>query len=221
LSPRFWKGENMSREKPIRPRKKPVQKRAVETVEVIYEAASQVFSSRGYAGTTTDRIAKRAGISIGSLYQYFPNKQSIAAGLVERHAQEGRKRIEAVLNRGMENEIPIKDLLRQLIEVFVKSHEKDPNLFRVLMDEVPHSDKIGHDIRQLMEYYTGITESFIRGYSPVQVKNPTVAAHLVTMTIQALVHWYICYHYEELDREAFIEETTLLLQRYISPEGAV
>ena len=86
----------MKQEKHSKPRKIPVQKRAIETVEAIYEAAAQVFSDMGYARTTTDRIAERAGVSIGSLYQYFPNKKSIAEGLMARHVRESQPKIEAI-----------------------------------------------------------------------------------------------------------------------------
>ncbi len=78
----------MSGEKSVTPRKPPIQKRSRETVEVILEAATQVFIQMRYSAGTTNRIAERAGVSIGSLYQYFPNKDAIPASLAERHLTE-------------------------------------------------------------------------------------------------------------------------------------
>ncbi|MGK9273306.1 TetR/AcrR family transcriptional regulator [Williamsia muralis] len=70
-----------------RARKTPVQDRSRFMVDVILEAATRVFDSEGAAGTT-NRIADVAGVSIGSLYQYFPNKHAIMAALAWRHLDE-------------------------------------------------------------------------------------------------------------------------------------
>ncbi len=64
------------------PRKEPQQRRSRVTYDAILEAAAQILIERGYAATTTNHIARRAGISIGSLYQYFPSKEAIAVYLV-------------------------------------------------------------------------------------------------------------------------------------------
>lgn len=71
----------MSENNNRRPRKKPTQERAKATVDAIYEAALQLFVVDNYSAVTTDKIAERAGVSIGTLYQYFPNKESILVGL--------------------------------------------------------------------------------------------------------------------------------------------
>jgi AcrR family transcriptional regulator len=71
-----------------RPRKTPVQARAKVTWNVILDAAAQVLLKRGYEKATTDRIAERAGVSIGSVFEYFPNKESIFAALMLRWNEE-------------------------------------------------------------------------------------------------------------------------------------
>lgn len=69
---------------PPKPRKSPTQRRSVDTVETILEAAVRILRRDGYAGLTTRRVAAVAGVSVGSLYQYFPNRQAIVADLVRR-----------------------------------------------------------------------------------------------------------------------------------------
>lgn len=69
---------------PPKPRKSPTQRRSVDTVETIMEAAVRILRRDGYAGLTTRRVAEVAGVSVGSLYQYFPNRQAIVADLVRR-----------------------------------------------------------------------------------------------------------------------------------------
>jgi AcrR family transcriptional regulator len=67
-----------------RPRKIPRQARSLATVEVILDAAALLLVDEGYEQATTNRIAERAGVSIGSLYQYFPNRESVVAAVAHR-----------------------------------------------------------------------------------------------------------------------------------------
>ena len=69
----------------LQPRKKPVQARSAVTVDAIFEAVIQVLLVHGFAGLTTTRVAERAGVSVGTLYQYFPNKRALVAAVIERH----------------------------------------------------------------------------------------------------------------------------------------
>lgn len=65
----------------VRQRKQPVQERSRATVEAVLEATLQVLLREGLAGLTTTRVAERAGVSVGTLYQYFPDKQSLVMAL--------------------------------------------------------------------------------------------------------------------------------------------
>lgn len=69
---------------PLEPRKTPAQSRAVETVAAVLEAAARILEEQGFAGYTTNAVARRAGVSIGSLYQYFPGKDALTVALIER-----------------------------------------------------------------------------------------------------------------------------------------
>ena len=80
------------------PRKTPVQARATVTVEAISEATVQVLLSRGTQRLTTTRVADRAGVSVGTLYQYFPNKQSLLFAVLEDHLERVTKEVEEALN---------------------------------------------------------------------------------------------------------------------------
>jgi AcrR family transcriptional regulator len=75
---------------PLRPRKTPRQPRSAETVASILEAAAQVLETEGLEGFNTNAVARRAGISIGSLYQYFPGKDALTIALMRREAEHFR-----------------------------------------------------------------------------------------------------------------------------------
>lgn len=121
----------------LSPRKQPRQERARETVEAILEAAAQVFERHGYAAGTTNRIAERAGISIGSLYQYFPGKDAILLAIVERHVDEGARAMTPLLDGLLAEAPPLRDGLRRVVEAMVALHRDRPALHRVLFEEAP------------------------------------------------------------------------------------
>jgi AcrR family transcriptional regulator len=77
-----------SRAESLSPRKKPQQRRSRVTIDTIFEATIQVLLANGLDGVTTIQIAERAGVSVGSLYQYFPNKRALMAAVVKRHIGE-------------------------------------------------------------------------------------------------------------------------------------
>lgn len=70
------------------PRKQPRQDRSRATVEAVLTATSQVLVARGYAGLTTTEVARVAGVSVGSLYQYFPNKEAAVLAVLERYLDD-------------------------------------------------------------------------------------------------------------------------------------
>jgi AcrR family transcriptional regulator len=102
---------------PIRPRKAPVQSRSKRTLEWVLEGAARVFRSEGF-GATTNRIAEAAGVSIGTLYDYFPNKQALLVALAERHVTEAEREVDAALHA----QLPTPALLAALQRAVVASH---------------------------------------------------------------------------------------------------
>ena len=71
---------------PVEPRKRPEQPRSRATVEMIVEGAASILEERGFEGYNTNAIARRAGVSVGSIYQYFSDKDSITAAVIRREA---------------------------------------------------------------------------------------------------------------------------------------
>jgi AcrR family transcriptional regulator len=120
------------------PRKRPGQVRSQHTVDVILEATARVLAERGYAGTNTNLIAARAGVSVGSIYQYFPNKDALIIALHERHAAQMCAIIEGVLGsahpRGLSGHI------EAVVRALLAAHRLEPALHKVLEKEFPFFD---------------------------------------------------------------------------------
>jgi AcrR family transcriptional regulator len=128
------------------PRRRPRQARAQATVDAIIQATARVLVEDGYDRASTNRIAQAAGVSIGSLYQYFPSKEALVAALVEAHLD----RMMEVVSRKLEN-APPEDMRRSaeaLVGALIAAYRVDPKLHHVLCQEVP---KIG-DLRRIYEF---------------------------------------------------------------------
>jgi AcrR family transcriptional regulator len=99
------------------PRKTPIQARSTVTVGAISEATVQVLLSHGAERLTTTRVAQRAGVSVGTLYQYYPNKQSLLFAVLENHLNSVMARVEAVCESASHK--PLAEMIREMVEAFV------------------------------------------------------------------------------------------------------
>ncbi|MFZ0523605.1 MAG: TetR/AcrR family transcriptional regulator [Candidatus Acidiferrales bacterium] len=118
------------------PRKTPIQARSTVTVESICEATIQVLLSHGLERLTTTRVAERAGVSVGTLYQYYPNKQSLLFAVVENHLNRVTARVEAACESACHQ--PLAEMIKEMVEAFVEAKLERPDisvaLYRVAGD---------------------------------------------------------------------------------------
>ncbi len=106
------------RQIPLEPRKTPVQARSTVTVEAIYEATFQVLLAvGGPERLTTTRVAERAGVSVGTLYQYFPNKQSLLFSVLEKHLDRVVSAVELACRRNHGQQVST--MIESVVEAFV------------------------------------------------------------------------------------------------------
>jgi AcrR family transcriptional regulator len=111
---------------PRNPRKTPRQRRAIETHAAILTAAAHILVERGVSGFTTNHVARRAGVPIGSIYQYFPNKEAILLALLHRQLERARATRPALLDAGPE--LPLRDRLAATIRWHFALVREDPAL---------------------------------------------------------------------------------------------
>ena len=203
----------MPRRRPTTARRRPSQARSRVTVEAILDAAARVLEERGYAAGTTNRIAERAGVSIGSLYEYFPNKDAIVVALAERELDAEREEILRVLETARASE-SLGLLLRRFVEAIVDFHARSPALHRILFDEAAHPPETHACVLRFEESLAHTLEEVLRGRR-LAVRDPDVAAHLVVQTTESLAHRFVLRGIHKLDQSTFVEEVTRLLARYL------
>ena len=169
------------------PRKSPRQTRSKALVTAILDATAQVLVERGYAGTNTNLIAARAGVSIGSVYQYFPNKDALIAALREHHATDLYDTLGDVLSR--RNPQSLEEKLAAIVHGWMLAHQLAPDLHRVVEQEFPFFERAHHDqipiYRTIVERVRQLLEEHREQLLP---DNLDLATWMVLQTIESLIH---------------------------------
>jgi len=173
-----------------RPRRRPRQARSRLTVEAILDAAARVFERHGYAAGTTNRIAERAGISIGSLYQYYPNKDAILVALVERHLDEGVAALTPLLEELRDAPPPLGEGMARLVAAMVALHRERPRLHRVLFEEAPRPPALRRRLAALEAALAAGVADYLRasGAALAPARDPALAARLVVQVVESVTH---------------------------------
>ena len=153
--------------------------RSHETVNVLLEAAAQVFTREGLAATT-NRIAERAGVSIGTLYQYFPNKEALLRALAERHVADASVRLTEVFDRLRCDTPPFDETMRAMLEVIVDLHADKPGLHRVMHRLALRAPRDLDTLAALEDHIAGEVEFHLkrcdRGGDDVELTAQTIVA---------------------------------------------
>jgi AcrR family transcriptional regulator len=209
----------------LNPRKQPVQARAVETRDRILDAAARVFGAHGYSAGTTNRIAAEAELSVGSLYQYFPNKDAILVELVRRHVTEGTEAFRTRLagtgpgTGGLPPDLAGR--IELFVDVMIANHSGDPALHQVLFEEAPRPPELLAQLHDLEEALIEATAGLLATDPEVRVDDHRLAARMVVTTIESLVHRVVATRRPgnaaepEPDHTAFRRELTTMLVRYL------
>jgi AcrR family transcriptional regulator len=171
----------------VKPRKSPRQARAKATVDAIVEATSQVLLKEGYDKFSTTRAAERAGVSVGSLYQYFPNKAALASAVIERACENFIVVFERALAGRRRATLP--DCIDAMIDVTLVSHHLAPELHKIVRDLAPRLG-VADRTDMVSRAATKMIESMLRKHEDEiapEIDLATAAA-IIETTLQALSH---------------------------------
>lgn len=217
---RVRRGQGRSTRAPtaLEPRKRPRQERARATVEALLEAAAQLIADEGYATMTTNRVAARAGVSIGSLYQYFPNKQALLVSLLEKHLAHVHPVIERSLDELSDPAVPYVEAMHRMFVCLLALHrDANPRLQRALGEEAPQPPHVREQRRRREAGYTARVAAILRDRPDVRAYNPEMAAQVLVEATSALSRWLAHDAPPDLDQEAYIREAVRLLTAHLQP----
>jgi AcrR family transcriptional regulator len=154
-------------------------------------------------------------VSIGSLYEYFPNKDSILVELSKRHLQ-GRALLAPVIRRLRDDPPPIDEGLAALMHAMVQAHCERPRLQRVMYAEALRPPELQDRYARAIGGLTEVIERYLAARPEVSVRDRRVAAELVAEVIWHITHGPIVGADVEREPESYAAETVALLTRYLT-----
>lgn len=196
----------------VKPRKEPQQARSKAMVDTILDATARVLVRESYAKASTNAIAEAAGISVGSLYQYFPNKDSLITALHGRHVAQVHDAFVSITARP--ERMPLPQAVKAIINAVVEAHLVEPDLHKVLESEVPHL--LRFESTHEKDFEAAIYEFTRRHRDEISVKNLKMASFVVGQMVHALVHAAVIEQPEELSVAAIERETVRAVLAYLT-----
>lgn len=184
-------------------RRRPVQQRSKEMVEYLLEAAARVFDREGI-DATTNRIAEQAGVSIGSLYQYFGDKQGLLHELALRHLDE----VEQTFNDAARTPgTSAYELAERFVHAAVNLHRQRGGLHRMMREHAPRSPELVDRFTEVTERIAGMIEKALTGSG---TGDTATRARLIVSAVDAQVHTVLT---EDVDEETLRRRTALVLEQ--------
>ncbi len=201
--------------------KKPVQNRSKQTREAILQASEKVLAQDGILGFNTNRVAELAGVSIGSLYQYYPNKQEILRELVtqvlDRRMEHFRARISpAVLA------LPPREAIAQIVGAVMDGGAENSELERVLIQQAPlfvGGGRFDQADSKMMPLVIATVESVLKlRRIRVRKKELELAFYVVFQAVRGVVAISHGHGFKAYSRDVLVQELTDLVARYLLDE---
>jgi len=203
-----------ARPSPHQPRKTPQQQRSRQTRQRILDAAARVFADYGHAAGTTDRIAEAARLSVGSVYQYFPNKDSILLTLALAHIDESAAAVRAAL-ADIATPPTLTQWLPATVAAYADLHTRNPRLHRVLFEESPRPPELLARFHQAERDAADAVEQLLRQDPALDLAEPARNARIVVAVIESLVHRHVSQQPDDVDTPKLTNEIVDLLVAYL------
>ncbi len=206
----------MARKRPDSLRKVPTQARAQATVDAILRAAAHILRTQGWDACNTNAVAKKAGVSIGSLYQYFPSKDALITLLTEQHATRAHEVLINALASAAQTPMTIQVAVRTFIRATVLLHAEDPQLHRVLQAQVPRLESGFKVVRHMSSQ----SARLVRGWLELQREHLRdvdldVATLVLVTAVESISHLDVLDKPRQLDTEVMVEELSWLVLGYL------
>lgn len=195
-------------------RKTPKQNRSKTTVEAIFGAVTHILNKEGVQNLTTNKIAEVAGVSVGSLYQYFKNKESIYEGILLKLTEENLDNFEKILKENDPRTIKIRDIISLIVKMHFDSLEKMDKLASLLLPYAPRILPPSHfkksDDRIISFLIDRIAEYGIK----IKPQNQELAFFVCAQSVRSVILMSFINRAPE-DREAIMNELIDMLSVYL------
>jgi AcrR family transcriptional regulator len=193
------------------PRKQPKQDRSQATVEAILTAAAHILAQSGAEKFTTNRVAELAGVSIGSLYQYFPNKKALLFALAQQQAQEMMQLAQHHLTE-VEN-LTIPEVIQRIVRAAIAAHSVNPRLHQVLHEQISRDQVMPPGAEAQME---NLLRSFLdQRRDQIKPQNLDLTVFIVRCTIESLIQRALLDRSDWFNNGELEQEITELLSGYL------
>jgi len=206
----------MARKLQINPRKSASQERSRATVDALLEATARVLIREGYDRASTNRIAELAGVSIGSLYQYFPSKEALVAAVIDRHTQEISEVTRNALVKAAAR--PIEVAAREFVSVAIDGHRVNPKLHGVLAEQIPRVGRL-QNMEAIQQEGYALVRAYLEAHrDEIDVVDLDLAAFVLVTVVEALTHAAVLRRPDILSDEKaqrFVDDVTRLVVRYL------
>jgi AcrR family transcriptional regulator len=206
----------MAAKVPTTPRKSASQKRSRLTVDALVEATARILVREGFDHASTNEIARVAGVGIGSLYQYFPNKEALVGAVLDRHSEAMMQVVRAALVKIALR--PVEEGAGALVRVMIDAHRVNPKLHRVLAEQVPRVGRLD-DIHAIDRAAYALVRAYLEAHrEELAVSDTDLAAFVCVTTVEALTHAAVVDRPDavsDVEADRFVEEVTLLILRYL------
>jgi AcrR family transcriptional regulator len=201
------------------PRKAPTQQRSRATVDAIVDATASVLVRDGYDALSTNKVAHEAGVSVGSLYQYFPGKEALVAAVMERHASRMQDDI-AERMRSAPAAATAEDVATELIRAMLAAQQAEPRLHRVLVEQVPRIGALRR-LHELFGNYERLVEAWlVENAERIEVTDARMAAFVLVAAVEGLVNRATLDRPELVASGRLEEQILRLVLAYVVPSHA-
>lgn len=199
-------------------RKQPSQARSRAMVETIVQATTRVLLKDGYEACSTNRVAEAAGVSIGSVYQYFPDKEALVMAVMERY-QAGLH--EGLVARLAElGDADLESAVRGMVSAFLEVPRLQPRLYRVLLEQVPRIGALKR-LHELHAQYVPLVEAWLEAHrAEVGVTSPSVAAWVLIAAVEGVLTRVMLERPGWVELGILEEQVTRLVLNYLAPRPA-
>lgn len=191
----------------------PKQERSRALVDLLLEATARILSTRGIDALSTNEIARVAGVSVGSLYQYFPGKAAIVAALIERKVELDLQELGSVVLAHAERPLP--ELIGGVVAAMVELHRRDRGLLRALLALVPAVGQF-EQVRAMAAKGRELLRTLLESRRhELRETDLDLACFIAGRTLEEVLHAAVLERPELLDDPRFAHEVTVLLVSYL------